>query len=194
MHIEPVTLEGRHVRLEPLERRHVAALWRAGSDPGIWTWFPWRIDCEEAMGVLVARGLAARAAGEVLPFVQVWKASGEVYGSTSYLAIDAGNRRLEIGSTWLAPAFQRTPANTEAKLLLLGHAFDTLGCNRVEFKTDINNTRSRAAILRLGAVQEGIFRAHMLRPDGSLRDSVYYSIVRAEWPTVRERLLRRLGS
>ena len=191
--IEPVVLDGRHVRLEPLSQHHIPALYRAARYPEIWTWMPWHIASEADAHALVERSLAWQEAGLALPFVQVWKPSGEVYGSSSYLAIDAPNRRLEIGATWLTPAFQRSAANTEAKLLLLAHAFDTLGCNRVEFKTDSMNTRSRAAILRLGAVEEGTFRAHMVRPDGTLRDSVYFSIVRDEWPAVHERLLQRLG-
>lgn len=194
MDIGPLTLEGRHVRLEPLAPGHVPALWRAGRFPEIWTWMPWCIGCESDVRELVERSLAAQRAGLALPFVQAWRATGEVFGSTSYLAIDVPNLRLEIGATWLSPAFQRTAANTEAKLLLLGHAFESLGCRRVEFKTDSMNARSRAAIARLGAVQEGVFRAHMVRPDGSRRDSVYFSILREEWPAVRERLLARLAA
>jgi len=189
---EALVLDGRNVRLEPLTLGHVPALWRAGQDPGIWTWMPWRLAGEDDMRALVERSLAARETGLALGFAQVWKPTDEVYGSSSYLAIDEANRRLEIGATWLDPAFQRTAANTEAKLLLLGHAFETLGCNRVEFKTDSMNTRSRTAIRRLGAVEEGIFRAHMVRPDGTLRDSVYFSIVRGEWPAVRAGLELKL--
>jgi N-acetyltransferase len=193
MSLEQVTLEGRLVRLEPLGTGHVAALWRIAQHPDIWTWMPWRMGSQQDMAALVEKSLAARDVGSALPFVQVWKETGEVYGSTSYLAIDLANRRLEIGATWLTPAFQRTAANTEAKLLLLAHAFDVLGCNRVEFKTDHLNARSRAAIRRLGALEEGALRAHMVRPDGTLRDSVYFSILRSEWPAVREGLLQRLA-
>jgi RimJ/RimL family protein N-acetyltransferase len=194
MEISPLVLEGEHVRLEPFAEHHVTAMWRAARDPAIWTWMPYRVASEEDVRRLLARADAGLAQGVTLAFAQVWRATGEVCGSTSYLAIDAANRRLEIGATWLAPAFQRSAANTEAKLLLLGHAFETLGCNRVEFKTDVRNTRSRAAIQRLGAREEGILRHHMVRPDGSLRDSVYYSILGGEWPAVRSGLQGRLAA
>ena len=192
MNVTEVVLEGEHLRLEPMSETHAAGLWEAARFPEIWTWFPFRVTTAEDVPMLLARAKAGLAHGVAQSFVQVWKATGQVIGSTSYLAIDAPNRRLEIGATWLTPAFQRTPANTEAKLLLLTHAFEVLGCNRVEFKTDSCNTQSRAALQRIGATEEGVFRAHMVRPDGSLRDSVYFSIVSSEWPQVRERLRARL--
>jgi RimJ/RimL family protein N-acetyltransferase len=129
----------------------------------------------------------------MLPFVTIERASGRVVGSTCYLAIEPAHKRLEIGSTWITPSQQRSPVNTEAKLLQLGHCFETLGCNRVEFKTDSRNAQSRAALARIGAKQEGIFRAHMVMPDGVLRDSVYFSVVAPEWPDVKARLLQKIA-
>lgn len=188
MKLEPVILEGRHVRLEPLAERHVAGLWAVAQEPSIWRWIPYRVESEAAVRGLVAGAAEALGRGAGLGFAQVAPASGEVMGSTSYLAVDPANRRLEIGATWLHPRFQRTGANTEAKLLLLRHAFEVLACRRVEFKTDAENRRSRAALARIGATEEGMLRAHMVRPDGSSRDSVYFSVIASEWPRVKARL------
>ena len=124
----------------------------------------------------------------MLAFAQILRATGEIAGSTSYLAIEPAHRRLEIGATWLNPRHQRTGANTEAKLLLLRHAFEQLGCRRVEFKTDSENKQSRTALARIGATEEGTFRSHMIRPDGGRRDSVYFSVIDEEWPRVRSHL------
>jgi RimJ/RimL family protein N-acetyltransferase len=196
MKLEPVVLEGRHVRLEPLAERHVAPLWAVAQDPAIWRWIPFRVESEAAIRGLVAFAAQSLASGVGLGFAQVARASGEVMGSTSYLAADPANLRVEIGATWLHPRFQRSAVNTEAKLLLLRHAFETLGCRRVEFKTDSENRASRAALARIGAREEGTFRAHMVRPDGSRRDSVYFSVIAPEWPQVRghlDALLARSG-
>jgi RimJ/RimL family protein N-acetyltransferase len=194
--LEPVVLEGRFVRLEPLAERHVASLWAVAKEPEIWRWIPFRVESQAAVGALVAIAARGLESGAGLGFAQVAPATGEVMGSTSYLAADPPNRRVEIGATWLHPRFQRSGVNTEAKLLLLRHAFETLGCRRVEFKTDSENRASRAALARIGAVEEGTLRAHMVRPDGSRRDSVYFSVIEPEWPRVRahlEGLLARAG-
>jgi RimJ/RimL family protein N-acetyltransferase len=193
--LERVTLTGAHVRLEPLELRHAADLAAAGADPEVWRWMPVAPPASEAdMRAVIDLLLERRAAGAQLPFAQVELASGRAVGSTSYLDIAPADGRVEIGWTWLGRPWWRTPLNTEAKLLLLGHAFDTLHLNRVALKTDVRNERSQAAIERIGGVREGVLRAHMIRPDGSLRDTVYFSILASEWPAVRERLNRRLSA
>ena len=149
---------------------------------------PFRVGSEEEASQLIAFSSAAAAQGGMLSFAQVLRASGEIMGSTSYLAVEPAHRRLEIGATWLHPRHQRTGANTEAKLLLLRHAFEALGCERVEFKTDAENKASRAALARIGAHEEGTLRSHMSRLDGSRRDSVYFSVIAPEWPRVRAHL------
>jgi N-acetyltransferase len=189
----PVTLEGRTVRLEPLTRDHLDGLVAAGRDPAIWTWMPADGSTPEGMRAIVATALAGEATGTEIPLVTVQRARGRVVGSSRYLAVTPAHLRLEIGWTWLDPAFQRTAVNSEAKLLMLGHAFDELGCRRVELKTDALNERSRAAILAIGATFEGIFRRHLVMPAGRARDSAYYSILDDEWPAVRERLAERLA-
>jgi N-acetyltransferase len=188
MWIEPVTLEGRFIRLEPLSSDHAPALW-AASAPEIYRFKPYAVCSEDDMRGFVARLAHIYAAGEGLGFATIDRASGAPIGSSSYFAADAAHRRLEIGGTWVAPPWQRTVINTESKYLLLRHAFETLGCNRVEFKTDSLNEKSRAALKRIGAVEEGIFRNHMIMPSGRLRHSAYYSIIADEWPNVRDRLL-----
>jgi RimJ/RimL family protein N-acetyltransferase len=194
MIIEPVTLEGRFVRLEPLALAHHAALCAAGLDEAIWRYMPQTLRTPEDMRAFIEAALEAQAAGAALPFATVEKATARAIGSTRFFNIDHAHRRLEIGWTWLGLAWQRTAANTEAKSLMLTHAFETLGCIRVEFKTDSLNERSRAAILRLGAKEEGTFRNHMIMPDGRLRHSVYYSIIADEWPEVKARLEAKLGT
>ena len=188
MEVKPVVLEGDLVRLEPLAARHAAGLWEAARDPVIWRWFPYRISSQAEAEQMIAFASAGAEKGSLLAFVQILRATGEIAGSTSYLAIEPAHRRLEIGGTWLNPRYQRTGANTEAKLLLLRHAFEQLGCRRVEFKTDSENKQSRAALARIGATEEGIFRSHMVRLDGGRRDSVYFSVIDPEWPRVRSRL------
>jgi N-acetyltransferase len=193
MKVEPVTLSGRHVRLEPLARMHVAELSTIGLDPDLWRWVPTRMESAADMQDYVDIALDERARGVALPFVIVDVASGRLAGSTRYANIVPAHWRLEIGWTWVAKEFQRTAANSEAKLLLLTHAFEVLGANRVELKTDALNAQSRAAIKRIGAVEEGIFRSHMVIPGtGRIRDTVYFSIVRAEWPAVKSVLQGRL--
>lgn len=191
--LAPVTLAGRHVRLEPLDLQQVDALAEAGADPAIWTWYPQRNDRPEAMRAFVQTALDWQAAGTALPFAQIDVASGRVIGSTRLAMIDAPNRRAELGWTWLTPSFQRTPANTESKYLLLRHAFETLGLVRVEFKTDSLNQASRRALARIGATEEGVFRNHMIVEGGRLRHSVYFSVIDSDWPAVKAGLERKLA-
>ena len=187
-------LQGKLVRLEPLDARHVPGLLSAVADPVTWTWIPARLDHETAIRTWLADALRARDAGTELPFATLEATTGRVVGSTRYMAIVPAHRRLEIGWTWLAPAAWGTGINVETKLLLLTHAFDTLGAMRVELKTDARNERSRAAILALGAEFEGIFRKHMRMPDGRIRDSAWYAITDDDWPAVRARLTARLAA
>lgn len=191
--LEPVTLTGRHLRLEPLRIEHVAALAEAGADPAIWTWYPQSAHGPERMRAWVQQALDWQASGVALPFVQVDVASGRIIGSTRFGAIEASHRRAEIGWTWLNPAFQRSAANTESKYLMLRHAFETLGLVRVEFKIDSGNQASRRALARIGAAEEGIFRNHMIVEGGRLRHSVYFSIIDSDWPAVKAGLERKLA-
>ena len=193
MIVEPVVLEGTHVRLEPMTPAHADGLVAAARDGELWTIRVTNVPPPDGMAAEIDDALAAAARGEQLPLVTIDRTSGAVIGSTRFRAIDVVDRRVEIGSTWLAASRQRTAANTEAKLLMLTHAFETWGCERVEFLTDALNERSRTAIARLGARQEGILRRHKLMPDGRQRDSVIFSIVRDEWPDVRARLTGRLA-
>ncbi len=183
--VEPVELEGEQVRLEPVNLEHTPALWEAGDHPELWRFMPKAIGSEEQMREIVSWAVQLAEQGTGLAFATRIKATGEVIGSTGFLNLDQSNKRLEIGYTWITPRFQRSAVNTECKLLMLQHAFERLGCNRVEFKTDSLNERSRAAIARLGAVEEGTLRNHMVQPDGRLRHSVYFSILSDEWPQVK---------
>ena len=193
MKIEPVNLRGDTVRLEPLTLDHIATLVRVGLEPVLWRWVPTRMQTPEDMQAYVLTALDEQCRGVSLPFVIIDQANDEVIGSTRYANIETSHRRLEIGWTWLAPSHQRSSANTEAKLLLLTHAFDVLGTNRVELKTDSLNEQSRAAILRLGALEEGTFRNHMIIPEsGRVRHTVYFSIIGSEWPAIKARLTARL--
>jgi RimJ/RimL family protein N-acetyltransferase len=176
------------VRLEPLELEHVPALAKVALEPEIWQWTLARPTDEAGLRAWAATAIANRDAGTELPFVTLDAATGRPIGSSRYLNIVLEHRRLEIGWTWIAPAWQRTGANREAKLLMLGHAFDTLGCRRVEFKTDSRNEPSRRALLGIGAQFEGIFRNHMVMPDGGMRHSAYYSVIDDEWPAIRDAL------
>jgi RimJ/RimL family protein N-acetyltransferase len=186
--LEPVTLAGRLVRLEPLGLDHVPRLAEVGLDPAIWRWTIARPTSEDDLRAWAATAIAAGEAGSELPFATVDLASGRPIGSTRYLNVVLEHRRLEIGWTWIAPPWQRSGANREAKLLMLAHAFDVLGCRRVEFKTDSNNEQSRAALLGIGATFEGIFRKHIVTPGEGVRHSAYYSVIDDEWPAVRARL------
>lgn len=192
MDLSPRVLEGRTVRLVPLEPQHAAPLWRATLDTEVWPWMPFRIASEEELGRFIAGARALNAAGSALGFAIVHRAADAPIGVTGFWNADHAHRRVEIGATWVTRAHQRSAVNTEAKLLLLREAFDALDCVRVEFKTDARNARSRAALARIGAVEEGTLRQHMVLPDGHLRDSVYFSVISGEWPGVRERLQRLL--
>ena len=188
-------LEGEIVRLEPLAQRHEEGLFEAARDERIWRWLQYGISQgREEFGRWIGDAISRSEAGVEGAFATVDAKTGEPVGSTRFLALRPEHRGLEIGWTWLAPSRWGTGANVEAKLLMLGHAFGTLGCMRVEFKTDRRNERSRGAMEVLPAEFEGIFRKHMLLPDGSVRDSAYYSITDDGWPDVKANLRRRLGS
>lgn len=193
MEVRPVRLEGRHVALEPLEKEHIEPLAEVGLDPTLWQWTITNVRTLADMRAYVEDALRIRDAGYALPFVIRDRASGRAVGSTRYGNIDRINRRVEIGWTWIASHWQRTAINTEAKLLLLEHAFDTLQCIRVELKTDVLNERSRRAIERIGATEEGILRRHAVTATGRIRDTVYYSVIAEEWQAVRTRLEHMLA-
>jgi RimJ/RimL family protein N-acetyltransferase len=195
MNIQPVTLEGVAVRLVPLSMEHVPLLWEAAKNDieDIFRWIPYRMQDHADIQQVVAKALDEQNRGVSLPFATVERRSGRVIGSTRFMNIDAPNRRVEIGSTWIAPEWQRTAVNTEAKYLMLSHAFDQWGCIRVELKTDSLNQKSRNAILRIGAKEEGTLRHHMITHTGRLRDTVYFSIMKFEWPHVRCRLAEKIS-
>jgi len=175
-----------------LRADHAGVLADLSVGTDVFRWYPSPVPDLDGMKAWIDTALAEQAAGRALPFVIVDAATGALAGSTRFGAVDRPNRRAEIGWTWLAPRFQRTGLNTETKLLMLAHAFEVWGCTRVEFKTDANNAKSRAALARIGAVEEGIFRNHMVRADGTLRDSVYFSIIDRDWPACKARLVARL--
>ncbi|HEV2342005.1 MAG TPA: GNAT family protein [Candidatus Acidoferrales bacterium] len=193
MNIEPITLEGTHVRLEPLSLSHHETLSRVGLEEDLWRWIPTQVRTQEEMKTYIQLALDEQGRGVSLPFAIIDKTSGRAIGSTRYGNIDPAHRRVEIGWTWIARQWQRTAVNTECKYLLFSHAFETLGCMRVELKTDSLNERSRAAILRIGAKQEGIFRNHMITSSGRIRHTVYFSILDAEWPAVKSNLEEKLN-
>ncbi len=193
MTIQPVTLEGGHVRLEPLSVAHLDALCEVGIDEDLWRWIPTQVQTRDEMRGYIETALKEQAAGSSLPLATVERASGRAIGSTRYMNIDRAHRRVEIGSTWIGKPWQRTAVNTEAKYLMLRHAFETLGCIRVELKTDSLNQRSRNAILRLGAKEEGIFRNHMITSTGRIRHTVYFSIIDSEWSEAKASLERKLS-
>jgi N-acetyltransferase len=194
MNVSPVTFEGQHVRLEPLSLAHEGPLIAAAGDGELWNSPVTIVPTRETMANYVQAALKAQAEGTELPFAVIRKSSDQVVGATRFYFIDRENRHAEIGYTWLAASAQRTPVNTEAKLLLLTHAFERWGCIRVAFVTDLLNQQSQRAILRLGAKQEGILRQHMIMPGGRYRDSVLFSIIDAEWPEVKARLRAKLGT
>lgn len=188
MTVEPITLEGRHVRLEPLTQDHAPELAAVSADEEIWRYYPASLLTLDDVRGWIGVALDQRAAGTSLPFAIVDLAAGRAIGSTRYMNIVPHDHGLEIGSTWLARAYWRTPVNSECKLMLLRHAFEAIGCIRVQIKTDRRNERSRRAIERLGAQFEGILRQHMIVRDGAYRDTAMYSIIDSEWPAVRDRL------
>jgi N-acetyltransferase len=193
MEIQSVTLEGRHVRLEPLSLDHFAALLEVAIDPELWRWTLGQIASREDLQRYVDTALGLQREGHALPFAIVARKTGQAVGSTRYGSIDRTNCRVEIGWTWVARAWQRTPINTETKYLLLRHAFEALGCVRVEFKTDVLNEQSRRALVRIGAKEEGTLRRHIRTESGRWRDSVYYAIVDDDWPAVKRRLEAKLA-
>lgn len=187
----PFVLEGEHVTLRPLHAEHVSALSEVGSDPEIWRWMPPARTTERAMRDWIGEAHVEERRGRACPFTIF--AGKDVAGSTRFGAIELAHGRVEIGWTWITPAWQRSAVNTEMKLLMLTHAFESWSCRRVELKTDTRNARSRAAMLRIGAREEGTLRKHQILPDGGVRDTVYYSILDDEWPDVRRGLLEKLG-
>jgi RimJ/RimL family protein N-acetyltransferase len=190
---EPITLTGRHATLEPLSHAHQDALSEAVRDGELWKLWYTAVPSPEGMRAEIERRLGLQQAGTMLPFAVRSLASGKIAGMTTYMNIDANNRRIEIGSTWYARSAQRTPLNTDCKLMLLAHAFDTLDCIAVEFRTGFFNHASRRAIERLGAKQDGILRSHQRYADGSLRDTVVFSILALEWPAVKRHLEFKLA-
>jgi N-acetyltransferase len=192
MSLETPTLTGGAVRLEPLTLEHHEALCKVALQPELWHWTPSRVLTPEAMRSYIEAALKDRAAGTALPFATVDLQTGTVVGSTRFANIDMANRRVEIGSTFIARAWQRTRINTEAKYLMLRYAFEMLGCIRVELKTDSLNAKSRAAILRIGATEEGVLRNHMIVAEGRIRHTVYFSIIESEWLGVKASLENRL--
>jgi N-acetyltransferase len=184
------TLEGVVVRLEPIQREHAQSFWEIAQNDleDIFRWIPYAMRTPEDFRKLVDKAFAEQARGESVVFATVERSSGRVIGSTRFMNIDRTNRRVEIGSTWIAPPWQRTAVNTEAKYLMLRHAFEVWGCIRVELKTDALNQRSRSAILRLGAKEEGTLRRHLVTWTGRVRDTVYFGILDDEWPEVKGRL------
>ncbi len=191
MDAHPVVLAGPHIRLEPLEMAHLAGL-ASILDATLLQYFQKPARNAAELQIFIETALEEQRQGRSLPFAIIESAGGRPVGSTRLANIDRDNRRLEIGWSWIGRAWQRTAVNTEAKLLLMTHAFETLGVNRIEFKTDSLNTQSREALTRLGAVEEGYFRNHLVMSDGRLRHSVWFSIVASEWPRVKHQLQTRL--
>lgn len=191
----PVTLEGSVVRLEAIRREHAQLFWDVAKTDldDIFRWIPYSMRTPEDFRTLVDKAFAEQERGESIVFATVERTSGRAIGSTRFMNIDRANRRVEIGSTWIAPTWQRTAVNTEAKYLMLRHAFEVWGCMRVELKTDALNQKSRNAILRIGAKEEGTLRRHLVTWTGRVRDTVYFSILDAEWPGVKAKLEERLA-
>lgn len=193
MNVESVTLEGEHVRLEPLSLAHLDELTEAGLDEDLWRWFPTPVRTPEEMRAAIETALKLQASGTTLPFATISRDTGRAVGSTRFGNIDQANRHVEIGWTWISKPWQRTAVNTEAKYMMLRHAFETFGCLRVELKADSLNERSRRAILRLGAKEEGVFRNHMVTASGRIRHTVWFSIIDSEWPEIRTLLEAKLA-
>jgi N-acetyltransferase len=192
--LRPITLEGNVVQLVPLSEAHVPGLAEVGLEPEIWRHMLYGdVDTETKLLAFVQDLLWRQEKGTDLPFTVIYRETGKPVGCTRYLNIDVGNRGVEVGGTWYGPAYQRTMVNTECKYLLLRHAFEVWECIRVQLKTDLNNVRSQTAIERLGAVKEGVLRNHMIRPDGTVRHSVIYSIIDSEWLQVKARLEELMG-
>jgi N-acetyltransferase len=193
--VSPLTLEGSVVRLEPVRREHAELFWEIAKNDleDIFRWIPYSMKTPEDFRRLIDTAFGEQERGESIVFATVEQNSGRVIGSTRFMNIDRNNRRVEIGSTWIAPQWQRTGVNTEAKYLMLRHAFETWKCMRVELKTDALNQKSRSAILRIGAKEEGTLRRHLLTWTGRVRDTVYFSVLDNEWPEVKGRLKAKLN-
>ncbi|MFC1464667.1 MAG: GNAT family N-acetyltransferase [Candidatus Brachytrichaceae bacterium NZ_4S206] len=195
MDVQPVTLIGRWVRLEPLRPEHAETLWPQADEPEIWRYMPYgEVDSPAKLRAVIEDLLERQARGTDLCFAVFDHVTGAAAGMTRYMTIDRPNRSLEIGGTWYGKGYRRTAMNTECKYLLMRHAFEVLGCIRVQLKTDLRNERSQRAIERLGAVREGVLRKHMIMPDGYQRSSVIYSVIDDEWPAVKARLERLLSA
>jgi RimJ/RimL family protein N-acetyltransferase len=192
VNLAPVTLEGSAVRLEPLSESHHDALCAVGLEPELWKWIPIQVLTRDQMMKYIRAVLAEQEKGTSIPFATVERTSGKVVGATRFMNIDVPHKRVEIGSTWIAGPWQRSAINTEAKYLMMRQAFEAWGCNRVELKTDSLNSKSRNAILRIGAKEEGILRSHMVTWSGRLRDTVYFSVIAPEWPEVKANLEARM--
>lgn len=190
--VTPVTLEGKLVRLEPLSLEHEDGLWEAGRDERIWTYMTSKIRTKEDVRKFIETALSNQAKGTELPFTIMDQKSHQILGSTRFLNLSAKDRGLEIGFTWLTPSVWKTAVNTECKQLLLQHCFEELGCIRVQLKTDLRNRNSQRAIARIGGIQEGILRNHMIIQDGYVRDTVFFSILNTEWTMVKAKLTRFL--
>jgi N-acetyltransferase len=192
----PLTLEGAFVRLEPLRREHAELFWDVAQNDleDIFRWIPYSMKTPDDFHKLIDKALEEQQRGESVVFATIEKGSGRVIGSTRFMNIDRVNRRVEIGSTWIAPAWQRTAVNTEAKYLMARHAFEVWQCIRLELKTDALNQKSRNAILRIGAKEEGTLRRHLLTHTGRVRDTVYFSILDNEWPDAKSRLEARMAA
>jgi RimJ/RimL family protein N-acetyltransferase len=193
MMVRPVVLEGRLARLEPLRIDHLAALAEVAFAPQIWRWMPMHVENEADLRLWIEQALRDAENRSALPFITREQASGRVVGATRFMNIEARNHGLEIGGTWLGLAYQRSSINVEAKYLQLRHAFEVLGAIRVALKTHHENEQSQSAIAALGATREGVFRNHMIMPDGSFRHSVWYSILKEEWPAVKSHLEARMA-
>ena len=193
MKVEPVLLQGEFVRLEPMRVDHLPALCKVGLEPALWEFTANIVNDASDLERYVRAALADQMLGKAVPFVTVEQESGTVVGSTRFGNIDTANRKAEIGWTWINPKWQRTAINTEAKLLMLTHAFEVWKCIRVELKTDVKNQRSRKAMKRIGCVEEGILRNHMITENNRFRDSIYFSIIESEWPTIKEKLMSKVA-
>jgi len=191
----PLTLEGSTVRLEPLRPEHAELFWEVAHNhlEDIFRWIPYSMKTPDDFRKLIEKAFEEQRRGESVVFATIERSSGRTIGSTRFMNIDRANQRVEIGSTWIAPSWQRTAVNTEAKYLMLRHAFEVWKCIRVELKTDALNQKSRNAILRIGAKEEGTLRRHLITSTGRVRDTVYFSILDAEWPMVRARLDGKLA-
>ena len=189
MNIVPVTLDGTRVRMEPLDlARHFAGLCEIGLDDDLWRWTQDHPRSADELRAYLEHALAEQEQGRAIPFATMDKASGRVAGCTRYGSIDRRNRRVEIGWTWVGRPYQRSHVNTEAKFLMFRHAFETLGCARVELKTNVLNDKSRNAMKRIGCVEEGVLRKHAVNVHGVWRDTIYYSVLDTEWPAVKAKL------